>query len=550
MTEWLLSGHNTQETVDISRPMTMTLCDIALHGQISWFISQLAGGRAAFDPTLRASVFVQSHCYLNVSYFARNVGMVLPFDPGSLGAPADQVPAELGQKQFKLSLAQRALIPWRFLCTYSWAADFCRRHHHDLHHRLTDAYWQLRQAPTTPLDLIWLLCGTEFYDSCRAATRAYITMSMCIATADSLLRQRAPQLLNLFAGQSTTTSLMGQRVWELCQIAKACGPRVYRMLRAGVVEPDAYVTLSEAGDLVDGIQAFLREYGHRGFRFEGDVASERLSDHPEHILLAIAAQLEEKEPPEARAAAARQTALQALRQMNPIRRLGWAKFLQWSQQIIGWREMAKSIASAQQATFGLVARHLAQAFYPDQPEDVTMFYTIDELLAFARSRGQQKIDQEVLDRRRAEYNRYKEQPPLPELIWYNPDSGDWRPVVEPQAAARRVSARMVGIGANSGGQVEGTALVTNDPFEAGRMLLHMTGPVVLVTRLTDPAWSGLFRRLSAVVTELGGVVSHAAIVARENGLPAIVSVPGVTLTVRSGQQLRVDSTAGTVEILG
>jgi pyruvate,water dikinase len=53
-----------------------------------------------------------------------------------------------------------------------------------------------------------------------------------------------------------------------------------------------------------------------------------------------------------------------------------------------------------------------------------------------------------------------------------------------------------------------------------------------------------------VVTELGGVVSHAAIVARENGLPAIVSVPGVTLTVRSGQRLRVDSTAGTVEILG
>jgi phosphohistidine swiveling domain-containing protein len=72
---------------------------------------------------------------------------------------------------------------------------------------------------------------------------------------------------------------------------------------------------------------------------------------------------------------------------------------------------------------------------------------------------------------------------------------------------------------------------------------------VLITRLTDPAWSSLFRRLSAVVTELGGVISHAAIVARENGLPAVVGVPGITRRVRDGQRLRVDGAAGTVEVL-
>ena len=91
--------------------------------------------------------------------------------------------------------------------------------------------------------------------------------------------------------------------------------------------------------------------------------------------------------------------------------------------------------------------------------------------------------------------------------------------------------------------------MTNDPLEAGQRLLQLSGPVVLVTHLTDPAWSGLFRRLSAVVTELGGVISHAAIVARENGLPAVVGVTGITLAVRDGQRLRVDGATGVVEIL-
>jgi pyruvate,water dikinase len=97
--------------------------------------------------------------------------------------------------------------------------------------------------------------------------------------------------------------------------------------------------------------------------------------------------------------------------------------------------------------------------------------------------------------------------------------------------------------------VEGLALVTNDPVEAGRRLLELQGPVVLVTRLTDPAWSSLFGRLTAVVTELGGLISHAAIVVRENGLPAVVGVAEVTHYVRNGQRLQVNGATGIVHIL-
>ncbi|HIE39389.1 MAG TPA: hypothetical protein EYH30_10190 [Anaerolineales bacterium] len=180
-----------------------------------------------------------------------------------------------------------------------------------------------------------------------------------------------------------------------------------------------------------------------------------------------------------------------------------------------------------------------------------MFYTLEEFLAFVHSRGEERVDQGTLNRRRAQFELYQTQPPPPELIWYNPLTRHWRPALEQEEEALAAGhARLQGIAASAGsGPSEGIAVVTNDPLDAARRLLEMEGPVVLVTRLTDPAWSSLFRRLSAVVTELGGVISHAAIVARENGLPAVVGVPEATHRVRDGQWLRVDGTTGTVEVL-
>jgi pyruvate,water dikinase len=323
------------------------------------------------------------------------------------------------------------------------------------------------------------------------------------------------------------------------------------MLAEGVAELDAYQALPEAAPLVAGVRAFLHEYGHRGFRHEGDWATERLADRPEHVLLAVAAQLSEGKPPEVRAELARQTALEALRRMNPAQRFFWRRILRWGQQLIAWREGSKSHVALHQATYGLAARHLARCFYPDQPDDVMMFYTIDEFLAFARSRGEQQVVQEILNGRRAQFELHRTQPPPPELIWYDPLTQRWRPALEEKGTAPGAPVTQLGgIAVSAGsGPAEGIAVVTNDPLDAGRRLLELEGPVVLITRLTDPAWSSLFPRLSAVVTELGGVISHATIVARENGLPAVVGVAGITHRVRDGQRLRVDGAAGTVEVL-
>ena len=72
---------------------------------------------------------------------------------------------------------------------------------------------------------------------------------------------------------------------------------------------------------------------------------------------------------------------------------------------------------------------------------------------------------------------------------------------------------------------------------------------ILVCTITSPAWAPIFSKIEAAVTDIGGVMSHAAIVCREYGLPAVVGTGRATSQIRTGQLLRVDGSAGTVTIL-
>jgi phosphohistidine swiveling domain-containing protein len=72
---------------------------------------------------------------------------------------------------------------------------------------------------------------------------------------------------------------------------------------------------------------------------------------------------------------------------------------------------------------------------------------------------------------------------------------------------------------------------------------------ILVTTTTTPAWTPFFPSLAGLVTETGGILSHAAVVAREYGLPAVVGAAGATAGIRDGVRIRIDGTAGTISIL-
>jgi pyruvate,water dikinase len=100
---------------------------------------------------------------------------------------------------------------------------------------------------------------------------------------------------------------------------------------------------------------------------------------------------------------------------------------------------------------------------------------------------------------------------------------------------------MAGIPA-AGGTARGVARVISTIAEAGRL----RPGEILVTRATDPAWTPIFPLVGGLVLEVGGQLSHGAIVAREYGIPAVVNVAGATDRIADGQMIVVDGTAGRV----
>ena len=99
--------------------------------------------------------------------------------------------------------------------------------------------------------------------------------------------------------------------------------------------------------------------------------------------------------------------------------------------------------------------------------------------------------------------------------------------------------------AASNGVVEGTARVVKSVEEIGRL---KQGDI-LVCQVTNPTWAPIFQKISAAVSDIGGSMSHAAIVAREYGLPAVVGTGTATSRIKDGQRIRVDGGRGTVTIL-
>jgi pyruvate,water dikinase len=170
----------------------------------------------------------------------------------------------------------------------------------------------------------------------------------------------------------------------------------------------------------------------------------------------------------------------------------------------------------------------------DDVEDV-FYLTAEELLASALPADVKDL---VARRRarRAEYERYQ----LP-THW----RGMPTPILlESEANGEEAgTVNLTGIGV-SPGVVEGNARVVTDPGFA-----DVEPAEILVSPTTDPSWSSIMFISTALVVDIGGALSHAAIVARELGIPCVVNTINGSRLIRTGDRLRVDGNAGTVEIL-
>ena len=201
------------------------------------------------------------------------------------------------------------------------------------------------------------------------------------------------------------------------------------------------------------------------------------------------------------------------------------------------REAAKSavlrLGGAERRVTVELAGRLVIAGSLEQVGD-EMFLADDEFDRLAR--GEDGPDRAKIDARRAAHEAMVEAGPLPELFSGMP--GRAQPEAVPDGDV------LTGW-ATSPGRVVGPARIVRTLID-GRALVRGE---ILVGRSTDPSWTPLFLTAGGIVMEEGGPLSHAAIVAREFRLPAVLDVKGATRRIASGMTVAVDGTRGTVEIL-
>jgi pyruvate,water dikinase len=176
------------------------------------------------------------------------------------------------------------------------------------------------------------------------------------------------------------------------------------------------------------------------------------------------------------------------------------------------------------------------------------FLTVEEILALL---GGDLAALGSVPARRAAYERYSALPPYPTLIRGRFDPVAWAAdphrrsdIYAERGATAPVRATVAGFPGASG-VVEGTVRVLASVDQGAAL----RPGEILVTTVTNIGWSPLFPRAGAIVTDVGAPLSHAAILARELGIPAVVGCGNATMRLRTGDRVRVDGARGTVEIL-
>ncbi|MBC7301647.1 MAG: phosphoenolpyruvate synthase [Nocardia sp.] len=166
--------------------------------------------------------------------------------------------------------------------------------------------------------------------------------------------------------------------------------------------------------------------------------------------------------------------------------------------------------------------------------DDIYYLTLDELHEVVRTHH---ADQDLIDERKDAFGSYRSLT-APRVLTSDGEAltGAYRREDLPTGALPGLAV--------SAGTIEGRARVLCDIAQA-----TLEPGDILVTAYTDPSWTPLFVGIAGLVTEVGGLMTHGAVIAREYGLPAVIGVEHATETIRDGQRIRVDGTNGYVEIL-
>ncbi len=354
------------------------------------------------------------------------------------------------------------------------------------------------------------------------------------------------------------TTEMNLALWRLAGRVKA-DPVSAQMLSGDNNSPTGLTRLTEAyrqkklpPAWQEGMREFLACYGHRSVS-ELDLGQVRWSEDPAYLfsLLANYLQLKDRsQSPEEQYRQANRAAEKLVRELSrrigrrhPLRGLLSAFLLNRARALGGLREMPRNylalLLAEARALLWPVGEVLGRAGYLEKAGDI-FFLTLPEIrqaLAGSDKRA-------VVSERQIEYAQELHRRHVPHLLL----SDGTEPAEEIEAEGEgegkgegEITYQTLRGAPASPGRVRGKARVVREPETA-----RLAPGEILVAPSTDPGWTPLFLTAGGLVMELGGPLSHGAVVAREYGIPAVVGVAGATNRIENGQMLTVDGTNGTV----
>jgi pyruvate,water dikinase len=344
------------------------------------------------------------------------------------------------------------------------------------------------------------------------------------------------------------TSEMGLALLGVADVIRP-HPEVVAFLQR--VDDDGFLdelpALAGGGEARDAIRGFLDMYGMRCVG-EIDITRPRWSERPTTLIPVLLGNIKNFEPGA------------GARRFEQGRQEAWAKeqeLLERLRTLPGGEQKAEEvkrkidrvrtfIGYREYPKYGMVSRYfvykqalleeagrLVQAHVLREKEDI-FYLRFQELHGVARTAH---VDEQLISQRKDAFRSYQALTP-PRVLTSDGEviAGAYRRDDVPTGA-------LVGLPV-SAGTIEGRARVILDMAEA-----DLEPGDILVTAYTDPSWSPLFVAIAGLVTEVGGLMTHGAVIAREYGLPAVVGVEHATRLIRDGQQIRVHGTGGYVEIL-
>jgi pyruvate,water dikinase len=333
------------------------------------------------------------------------------------------------------------------------------------------------------------------------------------------------------------------RLWELSRAIRQDPAARDLFARTPAAELRERWARGEGGPYLDGIRDFIQEFRHHSPR-ELDLTVPRFGEDPTAIFESLKRLLDLEDDQDPAAANERQHAAYLKERERFLAAVPWhrrrslRRRLEEVRRFLWWREELRDLSTqiyyyVRKFTLA-VAWHLSKDGLIRDADDVFML-PVMTLIDLIRGRVTNDEVAAQIRRNRQYFDSFR--------CFKNRDDLGSRYLqsAAPAAAPGRI---MRGVPC-SPGVVSGRARVIKTIWDAERL----TRGDILITRFTDPGWTPYFGLLLGVATETGGLLSHAAVIAREYGIPAVLAVKDLTTAVRDGSLVTIDGSQGTVALL-